>query len=353
MRSLLLIPAAAAAVALTGCSLADDGPRTTQTRALAPFTRVDNPDSVDVSLHVGGPQSVRVHAGQKVIHNVRTEVHGGTLKVTFPHHGLLGDSVEIDATVPKLTGVDVSGSGDVDVDGVKADALDIRSDGSADVSLDGTAKTLTLDLDGSGNADLSGLQTQDAQVAVGGSGDADVQVAQRLNAKLDGSGDLRYRGHPVVTKTLDGSGDLVGFEGVRYGFVGSRCFRPRVCASVGDPRGCVVARGAEMNRLMIRISSLIALACLAAIAASPSSARAAPAGRRVSFDAGSGTAAADVPAREWVGREGSGRVGQFGGALSFMASAPSSCSILVFAAQSGMTSGWVTGRVSAGGGCRR
>ena len=90
MRSLLLIPAAAAAVALTGCSLGDDGPRTTQTRALAPFTRIDNHASVDVRLHVGEPQSVRVHAGQKVIGNVHTDVTDGTLRITFPHHGLLG-----------------------------------------------------------------------------------------------------------------------------------------------------------------------------------------------------------------------------------------------------------------------
>jgi hypothetical protein len=209
MRSLLLIPAAAAAVALTGCSLGDDGPRTTATRTLAPFTRIDDHASADVRLHVGGRQSVRVHAGQKVIRDVHTDVIDGTLRITFPHHGLLGDSVEIDATVPKLAGIDVSGSGDVDVDGVDADALDIRNDGSADVSLDGVATSLTLDLDGSGDADLSGLRAQDAQVAVGGSGDADVLVARRLDAKLDGSGDLRYRGRPLVIKRLDGSGDLV------------------------------------------------------------------------------------------------------------------------------------------------
>jgi len=209
MRSLLLIPAAVAAVALTGCSLGDDGPRTTQTRSVAPFTRVDNPTSVDVRVHVGGPQSVRVHAGQKVIGKVHTVVSDGTLRITYPHHGLFEGNVEVDATVPRLDGVDVSGSGDVDVDGLSADALDVRSDGSADVGLGGSAKTLTLTLDGSGDADASGLQAQEAEVAVGGSGDADVQVAKHLDARVDGSGDLRYTGHPIVIKHLDGSGDLL------------------------------------------------------------------------------------------------------------------------------------------------
>ena len=47
----LLIPVAVAAVALTGCGLRDDGPRTTQTRDVAGFTRIDNRGSVDVRLH--------------------------------------------------------------------------------------------------------------------------------------------------------------------------------------------------------------------------------------------------------------------------------------------------------------
>ena len=56
----LLIPAALGTVALAGCGLGDDGPRTTQSRDVAGFTRIDNRGSVDVRLRVGGPQRVRV-----------------------------------------------------------------------------------------------------------------------------------------------------------------------------------------------------------------------------------------------------------------------------------------------------
>ena len=73
---LLVLPA----LAVGGCSLGDDGTRTSQTRDVEPFTRVDNRDSVDVRLQVGEPLSVRVLAGEKVIDDVRTEVRDGTLK---------------------------------------------------------------------------------------------------------------------------------------------------------------------------------------------------------------------------------------------------------------------------------
>src|SRR4051812_35543847 len=137
-RALLLVPAAIAVLAVAGCSLADDGTRTTQTRLVAGFTRVENPDSVDVRLRAGTPQRVQVRAGDKVIGDVHTEVRDGTLRVTFDHHGFGGGGVVVDAVVPRLTGIAASGSGDVDAAGIRAAALDVSSDGSGDVAVQGT-----------------------------------------------------------------------------------------------------------------------------------------------------------------------------------------------------------------------
>jgi putative autotransporter adhesin-like protein len=207
-RALLVLPAAAAALALAGCSLGDDGPRTSQTRDVPHFTRVHNEAPIDVRLHVGEPQRVRVRAGEKVIDDVRTEVRDGTLELTFDHSGLLGDDVVADVSVPKLTGIETSGSGDIDADGITADAFDIRSDGSADIALAGTVEHLGLDIHGSGDADLTDLRAREAQVSVAGSGDADINAARALDVRVDGSGDVRYLGHPRLSQSVDGSGDV-------------------------------------------------------------------------------------------------------------------------------------------------
>jgi hypothetical protein len=207
-RALSFLAATVAAVGLAGCAIDDDGPRAAQTRDVASFTRVENSGSVDVRLHVGGPQRVRVRAGEKVIDDVHTDVRDGTLSVTFDHHGFGNGDVVIDATVPKLVGIAASGSGDVDADGIDSDSLEVRSDGSADIAVKGTAERLELDLSGSGGADLAGLAARDARVAVGGSGDADVRADRRLDVNVDGSGDVRYHGDPDLTRHLDGSGEL-------------------------------------------------------------------------------------------------------------------------------------------------
>jgi hypothetical protein len=207
-RTLLLIPAALGVFAIAGCDLADDGPRTSQTRDVTAFTRVENRDSVDVRLRVGEPLRVKVRAGEKVIDDVRTVVRDGTLRVDFDHDGWLGDDVIVEASVPRLDAVEASGSGNIDADGIGADAFEVRSDGSADIALSGRTAKLVVDIDGSGDADLGELTADEARVSVGGSGDADVNVGKHLDVSVDGSGDVRYHGDPQLKKHLDGSGDL-------------------------------------------------------------------------------------------------------------------------------------------------
>jgi len=208
MRRLLIALPLVALPFAAGCGLEDDGPRTAQTRDVAAFTRVDNEDSVNLHLHVGQPRKLRVSAGEKVIRDVKTTVKDGTLRVRFDHHGWGGQSVDIDAWTPSLTGIAADGSGDIDAEGLRSDALDVRSDGSADLRLNGAAGALKVDLGGSGDAQLGGLQARQAQVVVGGSGDAEVRADDRLDVKVDGSGDVRYHGQPAIIRNVDGSGDV-------------------------------------------------------------------------------------------------------------------------------------------------
>jgi hypothetical protein len=203
-RFLLLLPVAT--LALAGC--ADDGPRTSETRDVAAFTRIENRSSVDVRLRVGEEQRVQVFAGENVIDDVSTQVHDGKLEVDFDHDGWGGDDVEVVATVPELTGIDADGSGDFEVDGIDAEEFELLSDGSSDIVLAGSAGRLVVSLDGSGDMDLADLAARDAQVSVDGSGDLDVRAVERLEVRLDGSGDIRYFGDPELAQAVDGSGDL-------------------------------------------------------------------------------------------------------------------------------------------------
>jgi hypothetical protein len=209
MRRLLLLPALAALVAATGCGLVDNGPKTTQTRSLDPFTRIDDDGSVDVRVHVtDGPQRVQVSAGRKVLEDVKTEVDDGTLNVSFDHHGWDGGSVDVEAWVPRLDGVHADGSGDIIADGIAGAAFEASADGSGDLRLSGTTGRLTIHTDGSGDAHADALKAREAKAKVGGSGDLAVNATDALDVTVDGSGDVRYHGDPALTQHMGGSGDI-------------------------------------------------------------------------------------------------------------------------------------------------
>lgn len=205
MRSLLLLPVLAL-IPLAACG--DDGPRTTQTRDVAAFTRVANDSSVDVRVHVGAPQRLQVKAGENVIDDVRTDVRDGTLHLDFEHSGWGGNDIEVEAWTPSLDAITSDGSGDIAAEGVQAPRFTLDTDGSGDVRVSGTTQALRLTLDGSGDAKLAHLTAEQAEVKATGSGDTDVRAGDRLRIEADGSGDVRYHGTPRLTKQHDGSGDV-------------------------------------------------------------------------------------------------------------------------------------------------
>lgn len=203
---LALVAGSLAAVLLSGCAAGDDGPKTTQDRTVAEFTRVTTNGPADVRIRVGPSQRVRVVAGEKAIADVHTEVRDGALEVSFDrqHSG----EVVVEVDVPSLTAIDTSGSGDVIADGVDADALDVRADGSGDLDVTGVVQRLAVDRKGSGDLDLHHLSAREARADLKGSGDAEFWVEDHFDVRADGSGDVHYRGDATVTKHLTGSGDF-------------------------------------------------------------------------------------------------------------------------------------------------
>ena len=207
-RLLLPLSAVVLAVGAAGCIGIDAGPTTTDARDVATFTRVRADDRVDVTLRTGERRRVVVRTGEKVIDDVRTQVRGGVLHVSYDGPGIRDGRILVEATAPEIDAVEVVGSGDMLLDGIDADALDVRVTGAGDVSANGRVDRLTLDVSGAGDAELGELATGSARVEVSGSGDADVRAARELDAEVRGAGDVLYRGDPVVRQDVSGAGDL-------------------------------------------------------------------------------------------------------------------------------------------------
>jgi hypothetical protein len=198
-------------------------------RAVGEFSRVELTGSGSVEIVQGDQPGVAVRADRNLLSRVETEVRDGTLMLGLKPGVLFsGGKVVYTVSAKNLTLVKTSGSGDIAARlPLTADELELRSEGSGEISAEVKTGKLTVKIAGSGDVDLSGsadslsivilgsgsvkapdLSGRSADANMAGSGDVELGTYETLDAKIAGSGDVVYGGSPRVTSRVLGSGQL-------------------------------------------------------------------------------------------------------------------------------------------------
>ena len=205
-----LAVAVAAVVALAGCggsTIDGNGIASSQSRMLAPFESIELAGSNVVSVHVGGRQSVVVRADRNLVDRVTTVVRDGRLVISNkPGSFASSTPMSVEVTVPSLTALRLSGSGNVLAEGVNASHLTVALPRSGNLGASGRAGSVDVSIAGSGNAQLGRLTARNVRAEVGGSGTIAVHATRSLDASIPGSGSIFYTGNPRLTTTITGSG---------------------------------------------------------------------------------------------------------------------------------------------------
>ena len=192
----------------SGSGIAGSGVAATQARAVPSFTGLDQAGSNEVTVVVGAPRSVVVHADTNLISHVTTRVVDGTLVVADAGNYTSHTSMSVDVSVPSLTALNLSGDGQLSVTGISVPQLSgIARQWSAVPA--GTATRLDVTLSGDGQAALSQLSARDVHAVLTGSGLIQVTAMSSLNAAVPGSGLIMYTGNPSqVTTSVTGTGTV-------------------------------------------------------------------------------------------------------------------------------------------------
>jgi hypothetical protein len=190
-----------------GSGIQGSGVAATQTRAMPSFTGLDLAGSNQVTVVVGAPRSVVVHADTNLISHVTTRVADGTLIIgdtgSFTSH----TPMSVDVSVPSLTGLNLSGDGQISVTGISVPQLTVTVSGSGQLSVAGTAARLDVTLSGDGQAELSQLSARDVHAVLSGAGLIQVTATSSLDAAVPGTGTIVYTGNPShVTTSVTGTG---------------------------------------------------------------------------------------------------------------------------------------------------
>jgi hypothetical protein len=185
------------------------GAAATQTRTMAAFSSLDLTGSNNVTVIVGRPQSVVVHADSNLINHVTTDVTAGTLVIGDTGSFTASGPMSVDVSVPSLTALTLSGSGQISATGISTPQLTVTVYGSGLLSAAGTAARLDVTINGSGQAKLSQLTARDVHAVINGSGLIQVTATTSLDAAVPGSGAIIYGGNPPqVTTSVTGSGTV-------------------------------------------------------------------------------------------------------------------------------------------------
>ena len=109
-----------------------------------------------------------------------------------------------------LTGLTLSGSGNIRVSNLSTPRLTNKISGSGTITASGTADDQDLDISGSGRYQADQLASKTVNAGISGSGTASVLVSDALDVRISGSGTLAYTGDPTrVTQDVSGSGKLI------------------------------------------------------------------------------------------------------------------------------------------------
>jgi len=207
-----------------------------EVRNVAEFSKLGLANSVRVVLRQGSPQKVEVEASAADLARLETTVEGGRLRIGNKREegktwswsqGRFEGSVIVYVTMPTISELAVSGSGNIEVeDAIKTSTLSLAVSGSGKIMVPKlTAEKLTSGVSGSGAITVAGtcpehearisgsgdvrasdLRTETSNIRISGSGDGRLYASRSLEASIAGSGDVYLRGGASVNSKIAGSG---------------------------------------------------------------------------------------------------------------------------------------------------
>ena len=206
----------------SACSRTDDMPaaggvasKTQNWSGLRDFTAIDatGPDNVKVTI---SPQfSVRAQGDERAIADLDIRVKGDKLLIgrkssTTWSGPKIANRATIHVTMPAITGADLTGAGDLDLDRAEGDSLTLSLTGAGDFRIAKVKlKSLTTDITGAGSIKIAGA-TDRAKLSITGAGDIDGEALKIGDADVSvlGAGDIDFASDGKVAINIMGPGDV-------------------------------------------------------------------------------------------------------------------------------------------------
>jgi hypothetical protein len=182
-----------------------------QVRSAAPFTAISVQGPISVTVEAGTAQSVTVRGSDRFIKDLESEVVDGELRLRMRDKTFKStrDDQRIVIAMPALRAFSAEGAGEIKLNKIKGERLDVNFRGAGSMDINGTVNTFKMKAEGVGQVDARTLIANNVDIRFQGVGEVQVYAKDRLDAVVQGMGSLRYYGKPrIVNKSAAGLGSV-------------------------------------------------------------------------------------------------------------------------------------------------
>lgn len=200
------------------------------TYQVANFERISTTGPQDVEIEFGEAFSVQ---GEGAVSRLEVVVENDEL-VIRPRNGIGWDwpgldSTKFHVTMPRLTQVSLTGSGDISIDqvkgerfsgkvegfagsilvnGLEVDQAEFTINGPGEIVAAGTARAASMTINGPGEVQAGELHSQTAAITVNGPGDVELAVEQEADVTVRGPGEVDIDGPARCSISTSGPGSV-------------------------------------------------------------------------------------------------------------------------------------------------
>jgi hypothetical protein len=179
-------------------------------RNVAGFSKVSSEGVFEVSIVQGATQSVEIIADHNIIKRVKTRVVDNELRLYLDDDNYKDITLKAHIVAEKINGIKNTGTGSIEISNVdEAGNFDVYNSGTGNISITGSAASLTLFHEGDGMFKGFSFAVSNCIVNLIGSGDCEVLVDRKLNVNIEGSGHVYYKGAPAIEANILGSGEIM------------------------------------------------------------------------------------------------------------------------------------------------
>ena len=218
-KHLIMVPVMILLVSYVSCDsdngICIDSSGTTNNYELEvdPFSKVSLSGPFNLRIAQDNAQKLEVSAVQEVYDEMKIEVKGETLEVSFKRNISclqVDEDTWINITVPDINEIFVSGTSEIVSQGdVSLDAIQITVSGAAEISLTGESNDQEISVSGIIDVNNFGLSSENVSIDVSGTGDFEINASNTLEITVSGAATIKYKGTPAINQNISGVLDLV------------------------------------------------------------------------------------------------------------------------------------------------